>query len=229
VVVFASDNGAEKFTWPEGGTSPFRGEKGLGWEGGFRAPLLIRWPGKIAPQQVLNGIVSLEDIVPTMMAAGVPDIKEHLPNDHRAGDKFFRVHFDGYNQLPCLTGEVDESPRQSSSTTASMIYSHFATTIGKCISRSRTTGSPAPCYVPRSRGRSTCGSARWNRTWTRPLSPLCRREAVDGATRRRDHPATCGDVRADSRARRRPTSIHKESSIKRCAPKPTTDVTRIDR
>jgi arylsulfatase A-like enzyme len=76
VVVFATDNGAEKFTWADGGTSPFRGEKGLGWEGGFRAPLLIRWPGKIPPGQVLNGIMSLEDIVPTTMAAvGVDDIR----------------------------------------------------------------------------------------------------------------------------------------------------------
>src|SRR3954470_8547514 len=69
VVVFATDNGAEKFSWSDGGTTPFRGEKGLGWEGGFRAPFAIRWQGRIAPHQVLNGIISLEDIVPTMMAA----------------------------------------------------------------------------------------------------------------------------------------------------------------
>jgi len=113
IVVFASDNGAEKFSWPDGGTSPFRGEKGLGWEGGFRAPLLIRWPGKIAPRQVLNGIVSLEDVVPTMMAAaGVPDIKEQLLSGYKAGDKHFRVHLDGYNQLPYITGETTESPRR---------------------------------------------------------------------------------------------------------------------
>ena len=79
IVVFTTDNGAEKFSWPDGGTSPFRGEKGLGWEGGFRAPFLIRWPGKIPAGQVLNGIVSLEDVVPTVMAAaGVPDVKEQL-------------------------------------------------------------------------------------------------------------------------------------------------------
>jgi len=112
VVVFATDNGAEKFTWPDGGTSPFRGEKGLGWEGGFRAPLIMRWPGEIGPNQVLNGIISLEDIVPTIMAAaGVPDIKEKLLEGHQAGEKYFRVHLDGYNQLPYLTGEVDGSPQ----------------------------------------------------------------------------------------------------------------------
>jgi arylsulfatase A-like enzyme len=112
IVVFTSDNGAEKFSWPDGGTTPFRGEKGLGWEGGFRAPFVIRWPGKIPAGQVLNGIVSLEDVVPTIMAAaGVPDIKERLLDGYEADDKHFRVHLDGYNQLPYLTGESDESPR----------------------------------------------------------------------------------------------------------------------
>jgi arylsulfatase A-like enzyme len=112
IVVFASDNGAEKFSWPDGGTSPFRGEKGLGWEGGFRVPLLIRWPGQIPAGQVLNGIMSLEDILPTVMAAvGVPDVKEQLLKGYQAGDKHFKVHLDGYNQLPYLTGETDESAR----------------------------------------------------------------------------------------------------------------------
>jgi arylsulfatase len=113
IVVFASDNGAEKFTWPDGGTSPFRGEKGLGWEGGFRAPVLLRWPDRIPAGRVLNGIVSLEDVVPTIMAAaGVPDVKERLLAGYQAGDKHFRVHLDGYNQLPYLTGETDQSPRR---------------------------------------------------------------------------------------------------------------------
>lgn len=112
VVVFTSDNGAEKFTWPDGGTTPFRGEKGLGWEGGFRTPFVIRWPRSIPAGQVLNGILSLEDVVPTIMAAaGVPDIKERLLEGHQAGAKNFKVHLDGYNQLPYLSGEIAESPR----------------------------------------------------------------------------------------------------------------------
>jgi arylsulfatase A-like enzyme len=112
IIVFTSDNGAEKFSWPDGGTSPFRGEKGLGWEGGFRVPFLIRWPGQIPSGQVLNGIFSLEDVVPTLMAAaGVPDIKEKLLKGHKAGDKTFKVHLDGYNQLPYLTGQEKESSR----------------------------------------------------------------------------------------------------------------------
>jgi arylsulfatase len=112
IVIFTTDNGAEKFSWPDGGTSPFRGEKGLGWEGGFRAPFVMRWPGRIPPGRLLNGIVSLEDIVPTVMAAaGVGDIKERLLDGYQAGEKHFRVHLDGYDQLPYLTGEVEESPR----------------------------------------------------------------------------------------------------------------------
>jgi arylsulfatase len=112
IVVFATDNGAEKFTWPDGGTSPFRGEKGLGWEGGFRIPFLIRCPGTILNRRVLNGIFSLEDVLPTVMAAaGVPDIKEQLLKGYQANDKHFRVHLDGYNQLPYLTGKSDESLR----------------------------------------------------------------------------------------------------------------------
>jgi arylsulfatase A-like enzyme len=112
IVVFTTDNGAEKFSWPDGGTSPFRGEKGLGWEGGFRAPFLIRWPGTIPAGRVLNGIFSLEDVVPTMMAAvGVPDVKEQLRQGYQAGAKRFQVHLDGYNQLPYLIGHSAEAAR----------------------------------------------------------------------------------------------------------------------
>ena len=112
IVIFTTDNGAEKFSWPDGGTSPFRGEKGLGWEGGFRAPFVMRWPGRIPPGRLLNDIVSLEDVVPTIMAAaGVPDIKDQLLQGYQAGEKHFKVHLDGYDQLPYLTGQVEDSPR----------------------------------------------------------------------------------------------------------------------
>jgi arylsulfatase A-like enzyme len=113
IVIFTTDNGAEKFSWPDGGTTPFRGEKGLGWEGGFRAPFMMRWPGRIPAGQVLNGIFSLEDVVPTVMAAaGVPDVKEKLLTGYKAGDKIYKVHLDGYNQLPYLTGQNQESARR---------------------------------------------------------------------------------------------------------------------
>ncbi len=112
LVIFTTDNGAEKFTWPDGGTTPFRGEKGLGWEGAFRVPFLIRWPGKIQPGRMINGITSHEDILPTVLAAaGVPDIVEKCKAGYTAGEKSFKVHLDGYNQLPYLTGAVKDSPR----------------------------------------------------------------------------------------------------------------------
>jgi len=112
-VTFTTDNGAEKFTWPDGGTSPFRGEKGLGWEGGFRVPFMIRWPGRIKAGQVINGITSHEDVLPTVLAAaGVPDIVERCRAGYTAGEKTFKVHLDGYNQLPYLTGAEKESARR---------------------------------------------------------------------------------------------------------------------
>ena len=90
----------------------FRGEKGLGWEGGFRVPFVMRWPGNIPAGQVLNGIFSLEDVLPTVMAAaGIPDIKEQLLKGYQAGAKHFHLHLDGYNQLPYLAGVNSESAR----------------------------------------------------------------------------------------------------------------------
>jgi arylsulfatase A-like enzyme len=113
IVIYTTDNGAEKFTWPDGGTTPFRGEKATTWEGGIRVPFMMKWPAEIDGGQVSNEILSLEDVVPTIMAAvGEPDIKEKLLDGHTAGDKTFNVHLDGYNLLPALTGESEEWPRK---------------------------------------------------------------------------------------------------------------------
>jgi len=112
IVLYTTDNGAEKFSWPDGGTSPFRGEKATTWEGGLRVPMMLRWPGRIQLGQINNQIISLEDMVPTFMAAvGVPDIKEKLLEGHAVGDTTYKVHLDGYNLLPALTGESGEWPR----------------------------------------------------------------------------------------------------------------------
>ncbi|GJL80533.1 MAG: arylsulfatase [marine bacterium B5-7] len=112
IVIYTTDNGAEKFSWPDGGTSPFRGEKATTWEGGIRIPFMIRWPAKIKGGQVSNDIISLEDMVPTLLAAvGAPDIKKQLLDGVTIGDKTYRVHLDGYNLLPSLTGESDDWPR----------------------------------------------------------------------------------------------------------------------
>lgn len=113
IVFYSTDNGAETFTWPDGGTIPFHGEKGTTWEGGFRVPAFIRWPGTIKPGTKVNEIISHEDMIPTLMAAvGEPDIKGKLKKGHTAGDKTFKVHLDGYNFLPYIKGEAKESPRR---------------------------------------------------------------------------------------------------------------------
>ncbi len=106
IVMYSSDNGAEKFTWPDGGTSPFRGEKNENWEGGYRVPTLIRWPGTIKPGTVSNDIFSHMDMLPTIMAAvGVPDVKEQLLKGMKVGDKTFKVHLDGYNVTDAFAGK----------------------------------------------------------------------------------------------------------------------------
>ena len=111
IVMYSTDNGAEKFTWPDGGTSPFRGEKNENWEGGYRVPTVIRWPGVIEPGTVNNDIFSHMDMLPTLMAAvGVPDIKEQLLKGTRVGKKKFKVHLDGYDVSDALAGN-GPSPR----------------------------------------------------------------------------------------------------------------------
>jgi len=100
IVMYSSDNGAEVFTWPDGGTTPFHGEKATTWEGGFRVPAAVRWPNKIPAGKIVNGIVSHQDWLPTLLAAaGEPNIKEKLLKGHQAADKNFKVHLDGYNML----------------------------------------------------------------------------------------------------------------------------------
>jgi arylsulfatase len=106
IVMFSTDNGAEVFSWPDGGTTPFRGEKATTWEGGFRVPAVVRWPGVIKPGTVVNDIFSHQDWLPTLLAGvGEPDIKEKLLKGHEAAGKTFKVHLDGYNQLDLLKGE----------------------------------------------------------------------------------------------------------------------------
>jgi len=114
IVLYSTDNGPHKNTWPDGGLSPFRNEKNSNWEGAFRVPCTIRWPEKIKPGSVSNEIVSGLDWLPTFLAAvGEDDIKEKLLDGHEAAGKKFKVHLDGYNILPYLTGKEKESPRNS--------------------------------------------------------------------------------------------------------------------
>lgn len=113
IVVVSTDNGAEVMTWPDGGCTPFHGEKGTTWEGGMRVPCVVRWPGVIEPGSVVNEIMSHEDWMPTFLAAaGEADVKAKLLEGHDAGAKSFRVHLDGYNFLPFFQGAEEESPRR---------------------------------------------------------------------------------------------------------------------
>ena len=113
IVVFTSDNGAQKMTWPDGGQSPFRGEKATWWEGGFRVPQVVRWPGVIKPGTRINDIISHEDWLPTLLAAaGDADVKEKLLKGMKVGNQKYKVHLDGYNFVPYFKGEVDEGPRK---------------------------------------------------------------------------------------------------------------------
>ncbi len=113
VVVFTTDNGAEVMSWPDGGTTPFRGEKDTNWEGGWRIPCVIRWPGVIEPGQVINEIGSLQDFIPTFAAAnGEPDLVDKVRKGYEIDGKKYKVHLDGYNLLPFLKGEEKESPRK---------------------------------------------------------------------------------------------------------------------
>ncbi len=113
IVIYSTDNGNELMMWPDAGYAPFRGEKGTTWEGGFRVPMLVRWPGRIKPGTELNGIQSHEDVFVTLAAAaGMPNLKKELLAGKRIGDMTYKVHLDGYDQLDYWTGKADRSARR---------------------------------------------------------------------------------------------------------------------
>ena len=112
IVFYSTDNGPHYNTWPDAGTTPFRSEKNSNWEGAYRVPAYLRWPGKVPEGEILNGIVAHEDWLPTFAAvAGNPEIKEQLREGTELIGRTYRNYIDGYNQLPYLTGETEESPR----------------------------------------------------------------------------------------------------------------------
>jgi arylsulfatase len=113
IVFYSTDNGPHMNTWPDAAMTPFRGEKNTNWEGGWRVPAAIRWPGKIEAHSVSNEIMHHMDWLPTFLAAaGEPDVKEKLLKGRRAIGRNYKVHLDGYNFLPFLTGKTDETPRR---------------------------------------------------------------------------------------------------------------------
>ncbi|MCY1082169.1 arylsulfatase [Archangium lansingense] len=106
IVIYSTDNGAMSNMWPDGGQTPFRGEKDTNWEGAFRVPCLVRWPGVIEPGTRLNALFSSEDWLPTLVAAaGDPNVKDKLLKGHEANDRTFKVHLDGYDQTQLLAGQ----------------------------------------------------------------------------------------------------------------------------
>ena len=113
IVMYSTDNGPHYNSWPDAGITPFRSEKNTNWEGGWRVPAFVRWPGKIPAGSVANDIVSHQDWLPTLLAAaGEPEIKEKLLEGHQAGDTTYKVHIDGYNMLPYFMGEAEKGPRE---------------------------------------------------------------------------------------------------------------------
>jgi len=113
IVLYTTDNGPHKNSWPDGGISPFRNEKATNWEGAFRVPCVIRWPGHIKPGSISNEIVSAHDWLPTFLAAaGDTGVKSKLLKGMNVGGKTYKVHLDGFNQLPYLTGQDEKSPRR---------------------------------------------------------------------------------------------------------------------
>ena len=113
IVMYSTDNGAETFTWPDGGTTMFRGEKNTNWEGGYRVPTVIRWPGVIKPGTVINELSAHEDMLLTLVnAAGGKDVAESLKKGATIGGRTYKVHLDGYDLGPALRGETKEWPRR---------------------------------------------------------------------------------------------------------------------
>jgi arylsulfatase len=112
IVMYSTDNGPHRNSWPDAGTTPFRSEKNTNWEGAYRVPAMVRWPGHIKAGSVSNDIISHLDWMPTLLAAaGVADVKEKLLSGYTVGGKNFKVHLDGYNMLPLLTGQTTTNPR----------------------------------------------------------------------------------------------------------------------
>jgi arylsulfatase len=114
IVMYSTDNGPHENSWPDAGTTPFRSEKNTNWEGAYRVPAMVSWPGHIKAGSVCNDIISHLDMMPTLLAAaGIPDVTEKLLNGYTVNGKTYKVHLDGYNMLPLLTGQTNKDPRES--------------------------------------------------------------------------------------------------------------------
>ena len=163
IVVYSTDNGPHMNTWPDGGMTPFRSEKNTNWEGAFRIPEMVRWPGKIPAGVVSNEIIQHHDWLPTFLAAaGEPDIVEKLKAGHSVGDMAYKVHIDGYNLLPYLTGGSTKARATPSSISPMMATCwQSASTTGRSsswssASRAQCRFGPSRLWHCESRNCSTC-------------------------------------------------------------------------
>ena len=159
-VMYSTDNGPHRNSWPDGGMTPFRSEKNTNWEGAFRIPLIVRWPGKIKPGTVSNEIIQHHDWFPTFLAmAGDSDVVEKVKKGYQAIGRNYKNHIDGVNLLPYLTGKEKEGPARGSSTSATTATSsHSVMTTGRSFSWSSV--ATARCKYGRSRSRA-CGCRRF--------------------------------------------------------------------
>ena len=179
IVMYSTDNGAECMSWPDGGTTPFRGEKNTNWEGGYRVPCVIRWPGVIEPGTVFNDLGAHEDMIPTILAAvGEPDIVEKLKEGHEAAGKTFKVHLDGYNLLPYLSGETDDSPRKEF-----LYWTDDGDLVG-----ATATSSGRSCSWSSGRTASTSGRTRSSRCAPRRCSRCAATRSSEPTTKAMDYP-----------------------------------------
>ena len=168
IVMYSTDNGPHMNSWPDAGMTPFRCEKNSNWEGAYRVPAMVRWPARIPAGKVLTGIVSHNDWFVTLLsAAGVPDIADKLRKGTKLGDTKYKVHLDGHDQLPYLTGEADESPRQHFFYVNDDGDSHRAavrqledSSSSSSVVKARCGSGPSPSPNCASRSCSTCGPTR---------------------------------------------------------------------
>ena len=214
-VQYSTDNGPHMNTWPDAGNTPFRNEKNSSWEGAYRVPCMVRFPGKIAAGSVSNEIISHQDWFPTILAvAGEPDIAAKLKKGHKIGDKTFKVHLDGYNLLPHLTGKEAESPRKG------FVYftddgdvAALATTTGRCsswssASRARSRSGRIPSCRCARRTSSTCGRTRTSTRRSRrtPTTTGCSGTSSCSCPRRPTSASSWRRSRTSRRDRRRRAS-----------------------
>ena len=215
IVMYSTDNGPHMNSWPDAAMTPFRSEKNSNWEGAYRVPAMVRWPGHIKAGTVNNDIVSHLDLMPTLLAAaGVPDVKEQLLKGMKVGDTTFKVHLDGYNLLPLLTGQTTEDPRKEffyfndDGDLVALRYDNWKLVFsGAAAPRARWTSGPNRSLSCGCRSCSICGRTPTNAPTSRrtPITTGCSTMRFSSC-RRRPSSASSSPRSRNSRRARRPAA-----------------------